>query len=285
MPNWCAFDMRIVGKENNVDELVSILKYDHPTKSFYRILEAVEYSRFATPAGTITVDLYGECAWSVMVCMFEREFTYAAEDDRPNKTNIEVEAERLGLDIEIYSREPGMCFAEHYLIKGSAGGTIIDESNEYLELYWDQEKYPTFEELKRDGIGTYPVNEDNFDEDGYGRFGGYDIYDLVAEWNKDFVSSENLIKPVPENYDEVCWYESALKEYARRCECLVEFQNGNIDMAKKYGNNWKRDIGVYIACYDHQNAALPYPIKITHDPYAVYEECSWSPEDPNQGWR
>ena len=45
-----------------------------------------------------------------------------------------------------------------------------------------------------------------------------------------------------------------------------------------------RLVGIDIACYDEQNAALRYPIKITHDPDAVYEECNPSPNDPNQGW-
>lgn len=45
-----------------------------------------------------------------------------------------------------------------------------------------------------------------------------------------------------------------------------------------------RYVGIDIACYDEQNAALKYPIKITHDPDAVYEDCASSPGDPNQGW-
>ena len=45
-----------------------------------------------------------------------------------------------------------------------------------------------------------------------------------------------------------------------------------------------RYIGIKIACYDEQNASLRYPIKITHDPNAVYEDCEPSPGDPNQGW-
>ena len=45
-----------------------------------------------------------------------------------------------------------------------------------------------------------------------------------------------------------------------------------------------RHIGIDIACYDEQNARLRYPIKITHDPEAVYENCEPSPSDPDQGW-
>ena len=50
-----------------------------------------------------------------------------------------------------------------------------------------------------------------------------------------------------------------------------------IDEADRYA-------GIDIACYDEQNAALRVPIKITHDPDAVYKDCGPSPNDPNQGW-
>lgn len=55
-----------------------------------------------------------------------------------------------------------------------------------------------------------------------------------------------------------------------------ELCNGDIDH--------DRTIGIDIACYDEDNAGLKYPIKITHDKDAIYEECNFSPADPNQGW-
>lgn len=76
--------------------------------------------------------------------------------------------------------------------------------------------------------------------DGYGNFGGRDVYALVAEWNRP----------------QLC--------------------TGNDDI--------DRYVGIDIAAYDEWNARLKYPIKITHDPNAVYEECEPSPNDPDQGW-
>ena len=75
--------------------------------------------------------------------------------------------------------------------------------------------------------------------DGYGHFGGRDVYALVAQWNRP----------------DIC-----------------------------VGEDVDRNVGIHIACYDEQNASLRYPIKITHDPHAVYEDCPASPNDPNQGW-
>ena len=45
-----------------------------------------------------------------------------------------------------------------------------------------------------------------------------------------------------------------------------------------------RLVGIDIGCYDWKNEALRFPLKITHDPNTVYEDCDPSPGDPNQGW-
>lgn len=76
--------------------------------------------------------------------------------------------------------------------------------------------------------------------DGYGHFGGRDVYALVAGWN------------------------------------MPESITGN--------DEEDRLLGIEIACYDKDNRALKYPIKITHDPLAIYEDCEPSDGDPDQGW-
>lgn len=76
--------------------------------------------------------------------------------------------------------------------------------------------------------------------EGYGVFGGRDVFQLVAEWNS------------PE-----------------KC-------NGDVDH--------DRLVGIGIACNDEDNCMLRFPIKITHNPDAVYERCAPSKGDPNQGW-
>ena len=45
-----------------------------------------------------------------------------------------------------------------------------------------------------------------------------------------------------------------------------------------------RDIGIDLAGSDEDNKALAYPIKITTDENAKYEECNYSKIDPNQGY-
>ena len=98
--------------------------------------------------------------------------------------------------------------------------------------------------------------------DGYGRFGGHDIYDLVVDWNYHFL----------EEYRE---------DWSFQCNWL---QNcSSVDEALK--EMPKREIGISIACYNEDNARIKYPIKITHDKNAVYEDCKPSLSDPNQGWQ
>lgn len=106
--------------------------------------------------------------------------------------------------------------------------------------------------------------------DGYGHFGGYDIYELVALWNRDTLNPDD--------------------PYRRSCvisnQAIIDFclHRDDAYMKERYGKNYLREIGIAIACYDQDNERLKYPIKITHNENAVYEYCKPSQSDPNQGW-
>lgn len=125
--------------------------------------------------------------------------------------------------------------------------------------------------------------------DGYGRFGGYDIYDLVAEWNRAKLTHHMLRDCMTKSWsaDDTEYYIKGLRRQIVAADRLYDYKEGKMsdeEMAAKYGDDWKRILGIDIACYDEQNEALPYPIKITHNATAVYENCQPSKEDPNQGW-
>lgn len=96
----------------------------------------------------------------------------------------------------------------------------------------------------QDLIGTDCLVEPNYD--GYGHFGGRDIYALVAIWNLGIDKFKN--------------------------------PDGSIKSDKQI-----RQYGIDIACYDEQNFALKYPIKITSC-RMPYEKVEASLGDPNQGW-
>ena len=114
--------------------------------------------------------------------------------------------------------------------------------------------------------------------EGYGRFGGHDVYDLVAEWNRTEADFHGV--------EGEGWSEWHFHGRDKAEECFSAFRDGTDDaeMQERFGKDYKRIIGIIIAAYDDDNARLRYPIKITHDPDAVYEWCAPSKSDPNQGW-
>ena len=107
--------------------------------------------------------------------------------------------------------------------------------------------------------GTFPVYllvpkefEDKYgkyieekDYEGYGVFGGYDAYTLVAIWNEP-----------------------------GRCK-----KDGNWLPESEI-----RSIGIEIACYDEENAKLKYPIKLVEDKDLDYEKVKPSINCPDQGY-
>ena len=104
--------------------------------------------------------------------------------------------------------------------------------------------------------------------DGFGVFGGNDIYELVLEWNKDYI---------PQYVDLMdagkwkCSFDIATPD-----DLLDYYNDQPIDADL-------RDLGILLSCYDEDNARLKYPIKITYDKNAVYESCKPSKSDPTQG--
>lgn len=132
------------------------------------------------------------------------------------------------------------------------------------------------------------IPEGNYD--GYGVFGGFDIYELVAIWNRDNLTADYLKKPAREHYgwgsfgDDA--YNMAISRYKRDCKMLEDYMSGKSDsfMSDNYGKDWLSVIGIMIACYDHQNAAIKYPIKIVENPNLKYDEVEPSVSCPNQGY-
>lgn len=149
---------------------------------------------------------------------------------------------------------------------------------------------------------------------GYGRIGRYDVYELVAIWNRQWLPKETTVmkKPVLEDFEGL-WnfnkeelrksglsdaevealdyekrsrpYNRALSRYKRDLQMLEDFESGcsDGDMKAKYGDEYLREIGINIACYDEDNKDLKYPIKIV-DELCGYDDVYASLGDPRQGW-
>lgn len=136
------------------------------------------------------------------------------------------------------------------------------------------------------------------DYEGYGKFGGRDVYELVAEWNRSYLSEANLRKPERSQYfadkEGARAYHRAKEKYKLQCEGIKAFASGATDdyMRAIYGevfawrggeSDWKRCLGIAIACYDEQQIKLRYPIKIVETP-CEYDSADISPQCPYQGF-
>ena len=104
--------------------------------------------------------------------------------------------------------------------------------------------------------------------DGYGNFGKYDVYDLIAEWNKEMIPE--IIRRIKNGNWHCNTKEKDIEE-------LKNYYEGKeIDCEVRW-------LGIIMACYDEDNFALEYPIKITSKEMN-YEDVLASKSDPNQGW-
>ena len=123
--------------------------------------------------------------------------------------------------------------------------------------------------------------------DGYGNFGGKDIFDLVIDWNRKDLTVEKMEKPKREQWSNEDLYNAMVKQY-ERYERFVQILEdcrslSDEEMTAKYKNpEWKRNLGIDIACYDEDNAILRYPIKISSKPCS-YEAMPPSNVDTHQG--
>ena len=116
--------------------------------------------------------------------------------------------------------------------------------------------------------------------DGYGEFDGHDIYDLVVDWNKAYL--EDIFNRMSEDSWGYRFKEIAIAfqnddTYALHKEIARLIDSGKDPQWLR--DEWKRHIGIAIACSDEDNMNLPFPIKITtikwHKKYdELYPSCS-----------
>lgn len=104
--------------------------------------------------------------------------------------------------------------------------------------------------------------------DGYGRFGRFDIYNLVPEWNREMIPE--IIRRIKNGTWKCGTRDSDIQN-------LQNYYEGK-DISCEL-----RWLGIVMACYDEDNFSLEYPIKIASKPME-YEDVCPSKSDPNQGW-
>ena len=157
--------------------------------------------------------------------------------------------------------------------------------------------------LGRDGADVYLLVPEPFQDkygkaikgyayNGFGNFNDscvYDIYSLAAEWNKEYISVDNIRKPQKEQpralVDAEYLYQRALANYEKECKRLEDFISGKTKdyMLKRYGSLYRHDIGLCLISHNEDNFKLKYPIKMTTK-IMPYDEAKPSKTIPEYGW-
>lgn len=173
MANICYVDVSVKGTEVNVKEFIRAMKWQDEYKEcgVGRIYEVFEIDEFAWD-GEYYAKLGCDCAWSVKSAMCNIS----------NPNNLEKISKRLNLTIEIFSREPGIGFMEHFVVEN--GTVMCDDCFDYYECDIDE-----FEAMMNSGelgddfweqdfvveAGMTKENYNDFERDGYLEIGGCDL--------------------------------------------------------------------------------------------------------------
>lgn len=113
-----------------------------------------------------------------------------------------------------------------------------------------------------------------------------DVYDLVVDWNRAYLSK---IINHPLKKTETTDFDKMLAVLAEKGDAVAEeFVKSEVaaGRASEYLlSDWKRCLGIAIACYDEDNERLPYPIKIVScKNCGNYEDLPASKRDKKQGF-
>lgn len=170
MANSCFYTMYAEGKPEAIDELIARMTTTNDERPhFWRVFEANVEDLEPRAKGTRLVEISGDCAWSVSGCMNDPEVV-------PYCTSLKKTSDELGIEIEVFSEEPTMGFAEHYHYVPN--GQTIEEDCEVQEVRWDRDEYETFTELdKAYGLTAQGITEKDFDDEDCVAIGGF--------WNLD----------------------------------------------------------------------------------------------------
>lgn len=167
MANNCFYTMRVEGKKDDVMEFHKRMQdYDAPNHLF-RMFDASIINEQENNDGSFTIEVSGDCAWSIESCC--RASGYSGGVDL-----LAVNSKELGLVIECFSEESGMCFQEHYLY--DHGECRIDACVDWNQYYYDESTYESFEDFKERFDLPEDLTEDDLDDGDYYSIGGFPDY-------------------------------------------------------------------------------------------------------------
>jgi hypothetical protein len=161
MPNICEATILVTGRSECIGEFERILrstwicgleKYTY-NRNFYRIFEVRSGSLMWIEGLIYTQKFIIKCAWDIPSAMMSNSNNW--DGKRNTTTSIEVEAERLQLDIEIWSRiEDGRMQHIHY----HNNKLLYNESSGYD--YYGTTYYKNYKEFVREHSEMYNVSKE-----------------------------------------------------------------------------------------------------------------------------
>lgn len=182
--------LKIVGRNKEaVMQAAHALQYKDLKDGYYlcRIFSA-EMANTEEKDGFFAVEVSGDCAWSVSACMFDDGYAswrgLKLGEQSPNHfkdwqgkdcfTNefvtMPILCKRLGVGVEIWSKEPGCAFQEHYRIDHN--GEVDINETVYWNEGWDEDEDGNYTEPNPkkdrggfDDYGSYSENEEIYGEE------------------------------------------------------------------------------------------------------------------------
>lgn len=192
MANTCTFSMSVLGRPEDLNKFIEIMKanYDEKEKDCPKHMwrtqvldtEITEVDEDNLAIGNIS----GECAWSVHSCMRDGAGSYQSNYPNGRGTTLLKESKVLNLVIEVYSEEPGMLFQEHYLYAN--GEELINDCIDIV--IYDSNDYNNVEEFNA-AANTHFTKEE-FDA-------GIFYVDDGFDWEFNVTSYKDYILPNPPN--------------------------------------------------------------------------------------
>lgn len=173
MANICDFDMRVVGRKENIKQFIDALTHNGTIwMGRGADVQMVDYDDEKQEA----VTLGGWCKWSIQSSLIDDAVSMRTNPGIWYKLNTSYEyitlweaCERWDLKMEVYSEEPGCCFQEYYVCCN--GDVLVDECVDWYE--YPLFDYESFEKAKEE-IPDLTIKE--WEKEEYVSRGGFESW-------------------------------------------------------------------------------------------------------------
>jgi hypothetical protein len=150
MANDCEIELTVIGSPDSIGEFEHRMEAGEDARWWLAGNRGISGGLvYPEREEDVMEAFYAGCvAWSLASSFCSDGTSFAIEAPPEGRVTLEACARDLDLDIEAFSKEPGMCFAEHVRFEAGTGRCLADETVDYVAIWWDPEEYATFEEFK-----------------------------------------------------------------------------------------------------------------------------------------